>query len=550
MFAKRFIALLPAVAVLAAAAAPVPVTTTVAAGTATTRSVPLSVTTLGIPVQVGALELLATTVPTAGVVGPLATTDVTLLDVGGARFGELGVRSDGATSNDGVSLSQLTAIGPVDVVVAELLAIADAAAGNAVASLGSLNIDATVLGLLGLDLEVVGALANVGNDEASASHTLLLSQVNVSLDMLLGTVLDGLPLDTLIDLAGQLGVEVPVNLMDVGALVVAIEGFLASVSDVQDAADPVIAASDALVAAVAADPLAGYNVAAVQALADTLTSLDVAGDPAGSLAALVTVLADDSFIALDCGLAAPTLLTLTADLADAQSCVDAQLAAFDAAVLQQTALAAALYDATDALYLLTTDMLLAGSQMESAAQLFGDLAGDVEELVGNLLDVDLLTIDAIGVQQDVIAVGGDLDGSSAQTTCSLTSITILAQDALPVVGCDATTATLTGALSALTGVLADVVDSVGGVGTSEELKLELFGVLEDEVTQAADGTVTASSLLEVLRLSVPTITVAPCEVLDGLVCELGVPLDLSVLDSLDGLGLTLDETLTLVNQAL
>jgi hypothetical protein len=319
---------------------------------------------------------------------------------------------------------------------------------------------------------------------------------------------------------------------------------------VQDAANPLIAASDALVAAVAVDPLAGYDVAAVQALADTLTALNVAGDPVGSLAALVGVLANDSFIALDCGLAAPTLLTLTAGVADAQSCVGAQLAAFDAAVLQQTALAAALYDATDALYLLTTEMLLAGSQMESAAQTFGDLAGDVEELVGNLLDVDLLTIDAIGVQQDVIAVGGDLDGSSAQTTCSLTSISILAQDALPVTGCDATTAPLTGALSTLTGVLADVVDSVGGVGTSKELKLELFGVLEDEVTQAADGTVTASSLLEVLRLSVPTITVAPCEVLDGLVCELGVPLDLSVLDSLDGLGLTLDETLALVNQAL
>ncbi len=570
MVARRIPALALSVSMLTVAAGPaaaatlpgeaVVVTTTTAVGTATSRSVPLTVRRGDLTVQVGALDLLATTDDAVHAGGPFASTGVTLLDVAGTTFGQLEVRSDQAPTATEISIAEITPLGPVNAVGADLAAVADDTLGTASATLGALGAATSVLEQLDVAFSVIGAAADVSDLAAVSGHTLLLGDVDITLEALLGGVLAELPLDQLVALADLLGVEIPVSLDAAGELVTATEALVAAVAAVTPASQAVADAAAALVSADAANPVAGFDVAALTGLLDTIAAADVT-NLTSIQTAIVTVGSSAAFIALGCDLGQSVAL---AALTTMQGCVQAELDAHTAAVAALGDEVAALQSAVGSFADALAAAAAAATTVQSSASALPDALTAIDGLVDDLLAFDLLHLDEVLVEQQATAVGNDLVGSSASATCADTSLTVLGLPAVDINGCDATAADVVAAVQAVLATVTDVLDLVGGIDAGSGVEVELFGTVADSVTEGEDGRVDATSTVEVLRVSVPDITVTPCAVADGLVCSLGLDLTgplaealaaidgvlnsaqtavVDGLDSVSGIVTALDETL-------
>ena len=547
-------------------------TATTAKGTAATTSVPLLVEAAGTSVALGELSLLATTDDAVTAGAPFASTGLTLADVGGARFGELQTRSDGTTTLPGATLDRATPAGGITAEAVSLLSIADDVVGSAAAVLTTLDTAAALElaeldGLTNptlLDAEVSNAVATVDNTGSAASHTLVFSGVELGIEHLLGDALETLPLQDLLALAGALDVldgldadllddlDLPVDVQD------ALTDLLAAVDGTATAADAVAAAATALTDAEALDPLADHpafgNESALESQAALLDGLDAtAGGIAGLLAAvggLSSVITTPLFSTLACTLTAPEFdaNVVNTRIGEALACVQGALDDLQGAV-------DALDDEVAALDLAVTDYLAAVAAVEDALTVLDGL-GDaldttalldaITALLDDLLTTDVLASDPIRVTQSVRAMGGELDGSSANTNCTDSTATILGT-VLATEGCNAGDAgVVQPALDALNGLF----DEVPAVDAGDGIVLELFGTVEDEVTAAADGTVTATSVAEVLRLEIPSLVVSPCDVAGGLACSLGVDLDGLLGDALTDVDGTLDGAFTTVDDAL
>lgn len=555
-------------------------TTSTSTGTAATTSVPLLVETAGTSVALGELSLLATTDEAVSSAAPFASTGITLADVGGARFGELQTRSDGTTTLPGASLDRTTPVGGVVAEAVSLLAIADDVVGSAAAALTTLDTSAALElaqfdGLANptlLEAEVSNAIATVDGTGSAASHTLLFNGMDLGIEHLLGDALETLPLQDLLALAGALDVlddldaavlddlDLPVDLQS------ALTDLLTAVDDSATAADAVAAAADALTAADTLEPLAEHpafgNESTLEAqalLLDGLTAQPTIASLIGTGLTLFDLVDSDVFTALSCTLSDPigigdgtlseradrlnliaseALACIEGALDDLQSAVDAladEIAALDLAVADYLDAVDAIEDA-----LAVLDSL--GDALDTSA-----LLDAVTALLDDLLATDVLDTDPIRITQTVRAMGGQLDGSSASTNCTDSAATILGT-VLATDGCDAgDSGVVQPALDALNGLF----DAVPAVDAGDGIVLELFGTVEDEVSEAADGTVTATSVAEVLRLEVPSLAITPCDVADGLACSLGIDLDGLLGDALtdveDGV---LSDAFTTVDNAL
>ncbi len=510
-----------AITVVSLLATPAAAATT-ARGTAATTSVPLHVEAADVPVDVGRLSLLASTDADRVELAPWSQVGLTLLDVAGTTFGDVSVRSDGETSSDGLSLSRATDVGTVGATVGSVLAVADDVARTAESTLTTLTTRATVLQALGLDVTVSDALASVDDSAAEATHTLMLAGVDIDLAHVLGSVLGQLPLRDLVALADQLGVTVPANIDAASDVVAATEDLVVAVADAATAA---VGVEDAAEALLLADD---GTLAALQALETTLATLDVTE--------LATFLTDP--LLADCA-----GLTTIEDVGD---CIADQI---DQHLATLTDAVSALEAAVDAYATAVQAAVDAAAVLDGGSASLGAVVDEIEQLVADLLAVRLVAIDDIEVDQHVRAVGGQLDASFATHTCRTTSVTALGMDPVEVADCDGGSA-LDPVVTAFNDTLGTVLDTVGGVGAGDGVALTLFGVQDDVVREDDDDFVRATSVLEVLSLTVPDITVTACEVLDGLACALGIDLDDTLATTLDEVDGVLDTAQTTASTAL
>lgn len=538
---------LAATAALLLVAAPAGASTTDATGvgTAVTSSVPLLVEALDTTVHLGQTDMSATNDESVKAGGPWSGAVLTLVEVAEQKFGEVAVASDGTTSSDGLAEEQTVAgLGTLGAEVANLFAVASDATNSASTGLATLTSDATVLddlGLgLGLEATITDVLAAVDDNGAAATHSLALAGIDLDLAALLGDVLEQLPLADLLDLADALGVDAPVSLDDIDALVAATEDLVTAVAAVATAATDVDEAADALIAT------DGGTLAELQAVLDDAEAITV--DPLdlpGAVTAIQAVL-NDAALPGDCSTTIDPLAPADA-LTGLVNCLEGEITehlaslngAADDVVTAVTAYAAAIQAVTDA---------ATAADAASEGGLVTDVLDDITALLEGLLAADLVGLSPLQVTQQVRAVGDDADGSIANHTCNVTTLTPPVGDAVEIADCDGTNADLAGVVTTITTTLQTVLDTVGGVEVGD-VSLELFGTVEDTVTEA-DGVVTATSVLEVLSLTVPDVTITPCDIGDGLVCELGLGLDGTLDDVTGGLQTTLDDALTTVSGAL
>lgn len=504
-------------------------------GTAATTSVPLHVEAANVPVDLGRLSLMASTDSERVELAPWSTVGLTLLDVAGTRFGEVSVRSDGETTSDGLSLSRATDVGTVGATVGDVLAVADDVVGSATAALTTLQTDATVLQNLGLRVTVSDVVSGVDDTGASATHTLTLAGIDLDLANVLGSVLGQLPLDDLVALAEQLGVEVPVSIDAASDIAGATQALLVAVAD---AATDAAAVDAAVTDLLAADGGTFETLSGFQDAVEALTILDAVG--------ALQAIFDSADFPSACTLDLTGVVVLTDNLLTGvedclQTAIDDHLGTLSTAVT-------AVEDAVTAYADAVATALAAAGDLGDGASL-GTLLDDIAQLVADLLAVDLLEVGDIEVSQQVRAIGGQLDASSASHTCRTTAVTALAQEPVEVVDCAGGSA-LDPALTAVNDTIGAILDTVGGVDAGDGVELTLFGVQEDAVTETSDGFVRATSVLEVLRLTIPDVTVSACGVLDGVACSLGVDLDATVADAIATVDGVLDTAQTTASAAL
>jgi len=517
--------------------------TTTTRGTAATTSVPLSVEALGLdPVKLGQTVLMATTDSDRTTLAPWSTVQLTLAEIAGETFGQVAVSSDGVTTSEGAVVDETTTIGTVGATAGDVLAVANDSANTATAVLTTLTADATVLNLLGLEATITDVVTTVNDGGAAATHSLVVAGIDLDLAHVLGSVLAELPLEDLLALADELGVDVPVNLDPVHDVVTATEELVTAVTAAVDAANAVDTAVQALLDADALDPLADYgDIAGYEALLTSLEGLSPSTDLVGTLASITDIINNNTLYGdLACGVSIPALDLNAVQTALGQmiACVETHLQAYADAVAalgdELTELEAAVTTYIDAVATAATAAATGGSAAGDLT--VSDILSDIEDLVTGLLAADLFTIGPIDVSQRVRAVGGQLDESSASHTCKVTTIAALGADGVPIADCDGANDTLATVVDTITGTLQTVLDTVGGVDAGDGVSLELFGTVEDTVTDGGDGWVRATSVMEVLALTVPDITITPCDVADGLVCGLGLDIEgtlTTVLDALD-----------------
>lgn len=518
-------------------------TETTTRGTAATTSVPIHVEAVDLPVDVGRLALTATTDPDVADGAPWSAVGLTLADIGGARFGDVAVRSDGTTTNAGTSLERDTALGVVGATVGNVFAIADDTAGSATAALTTLTTNASVLEGLGLTTTVSDVVASVDDTGAASTHSLALAGVDLDLAHVLGSVLSTLPLEDLLAIADALGVTVPVDLAAAGDVVAATEALLVAVADATAAATAVEDAGSALVAA------DGGTLTALQDIVTQLGALDPTdGDFLTDLGNVLLLADFPAGCVVD--LTDPLVIAdLPALLASVTTCVE------DAVTAHLTSLSSgydALSDAVDAYIAAVTAATDAAAVLEADSNSLTQVLGQLQDLLDALLDADIAAVGPIEVTQQVRAIGGQLDASSASHTCTLTTVSALGGDPVEVADCDAGDTDVEVLIDTITGALTAVLDAVGGVDAGAGVSLELFGTVEDAVSEDADGVVTATSVLEVLRLTIPDITVTPCDVtaVGPLVCALGIDLSGPLDAALTGTAGVVDTAATTVTTTL
>ncbi len=482
-------------------------------GTAATTSVPLRVEAVDTYAAVGELSLVATTDGDQVDLAPWSSVGLTLVDVAGARFGEVSVRSDGETTSQGLSLSRDTAVGTVGATTANVFAVADDVARSATSALTTLSTEATVLQGLGVDVTVSDVVASVDDTGASATHTLTLAGLDWDLAAMLGAdLLAQLPLDDLLALADELGIAVPANLGNASEVVAATEALVAEVATVVSASETVDGAAADLVAAFGAMP------AEITAAIASITALDPSSPTI--VVELTAALASFTGDATPCN-SLPPLPIEQADLDAILVCLHdaalgAELTALQDAVTSYLAAVAAAATAADALEPSTV----------------GDILDGVLDLIAQLAATDLVGLSETEVTQQVRAVGGSLAASSASHTCSVATLTLVGEEPVEIAGCDGDGGALTALVDTVDDAIRTILDATGAVDLGDGIELTLFGTVEDSVTEDADGWVRANSTLEVLRLEVPDVTITPCDLatLGPVVCALGTDL----LGPLDG----------------
>lgn len=497
--------------------------TTAATGTASVSSVPVAAT-----VASTSLEVLRTALSASTVGAPASSAAVTAAAVDGVSL--LGWQR---SSNDAAPSGQemrtvVTALGDVGADVGSLDAVADAAATTAAASVDRLSANVPLPTGLGVSVELEDLVADVAPTATTATHTLSLPALEVTLAGLAGDLLAALPLDDLRALAGDLGVAVPAEVDALDALATAVGDLDAAVDALAVAGDAVDAATDALALADVLDPLGSHpTLAELQSWEDVLLGLDLL-DVAGTLTTVTDLLTDPTLSAL-CGDPTPTLLNVIDLVPDLLACIDAEQAVVTGLIAALVDEATAVAAATTTYESAATTVLGHTAALDASGTTLADAMTGTATLLGDLGDRSLLSLTGLTLTQEAVAVAGDLDASRSTVTCTDGTLTVAGLPSVVVDACDGAAADVLAAVGSALAEVQDVLDVVGVVGAGP-LELSLLDVAEDAVTVDAAGVVTARNRVDLLSLTVPDTVVDPCTLPAGAACALGTDLLDAALD--------------------
>lgn len=540
-------------------------------GTASTSMVGADATVSG-PVS-GAVQLLdigtsATTDPDAETAGPFAAIDLVPLRRDGQAVGATSIRSDqdGQGSSSPVDQRGVAGLGaavdPVDMTVT-------ATEDRAAAVLGAVSGELAVLaGTLGIDLSLAGISSEVTSEAASATQALGVSPLEVSLgDLLPLEILELLPIDVLLELGDRL----PIGSQLRGV----VEGLLDAqldldkrLRDIESAGDDLDGLLDDLDALRDARALLDSAVATLRGLGVSTALIDdLLDDPAGTIDGILanpggTVgsigggISDDTTLDED----VDGLLGDEGDLlglSTSGATVSAQSTALEDALLAVVAAQEALEDLeaelgtetqviaqiNDVVDQLVTLLLGLEGILNDVFAALNDLLGSLPELLAALDAAELVSVAPLEMSVQATA-GPTLEDSQATVLCQAGAVSVAGQ----ALGSPSCTAPLTAvndqlqtALTLVEGVLAALPVQVVSL---PEVTLEVFPEVRQEVSEADDGTVTAVAQVVALRLGLPSVTIDPAGVLDGLldtrIADLVADLQAQVPDAVDlsSLGLT------------
>lgn len=528
--------------------------TTTGAGTASTQLLGAVARVTG-PVSTPTLNLLdvesfATTTGT-----PSALTEIVPISVGDEAVGRSGASSsaDGSASTERASYGEVA--GPLALTVEPIQTTASATADRALATVETATADLSALfGALGLDLTSSGISSLATRDAAAATQGLQVSGLDLDLaDLGLDADLLGqLGLGNILDLLGSLPGLLPSDLADVAeiqGLLDDLDASLATLSIDGAAAQEFLAELTSVAQELAA-------LEALQATLQALTSLNVTE--------LLSALTDADLLAdleaVDCALGTVNPLDPLAAVQDALDCVTAQVTSLSATVDSLTGL---LPDELDPVLVqlgVVTDLV---DQILAGVGDLDDLLALLPDLLGDAAGFELLSVGAFDVGTRAVA-GRTVEDSSATLLCDAVDVRVLG-NALPTPDCSGALSQLTDASAVINGAVGQVTDVLNALPLGDlvevgDLRAEVFTDLVEQVTEA-DGVVTATAGFTLLDLEVPSVTIDPSQVTDGL-AGLGLPNVLgpvesvlselqSGLSALDGLGIGgAGDLLTTVNGTL
>lgn len=560
------------------------------AGTASTDMTAVDLTVDNLPSLTGPLAAQALDITTFastdsdparnvfGAGSPFALADLLPLRFAGEERGRATARSDGERDASVGTQSAGEQTGPLGVDINPIQIRAEAATEQAEALVSAAaGRVSTLLGELGIDLNLTGVRSAVDATKAEAIQGLAVGDFGVALgDLVPREVLEQLPLDVLVSLLGQIplgalpDVEAVVDALKaavatveatVDALVAAGEEVAADLTELasaqSDLADAESAEADAqavLDAANAAVSQIESDLATLQSV-DDLTTLELAAlDPAVVTELLNIISAYETECGLtDTLLTAENIDTLIACLGGTGGLLEqaqADAAAAQADLDAASAVVATLQGVVDGLVASVTDLV--ATLVAQAEQLVGnlqDLLAALTDLEANLADVldaladgELLGVGALEVGFLARAAATPAD-SAATLVCSGFEASVLGT-AISSPDCaeplTSASDVIAGAVSALQGVLT-TLPIAGDV--VPDVELEALTDVVRSVKQDGDYVV-AEAGMTILRLGLPSVTIDPAEIVDGLLEQLAAEALATVEGALpegttlDGLGLT------------
>lgn len=522
-------------------------------GTATTEMTAVSATVTGLGdvpgVEILDLETYASNDTDAdrNVLGggaPLARASVTPLRVGGSPIGAVTATSggDGSARSGGATFGALGAGEALAAAVNPAVVTAEAGAERAVATVGASTAEVeALLSGVGVDLNVTDVTSTVTQDGASAVQGLSVGDLSLALgDLVPLDVLEQLPLQTILDLVGQLPVGISPQLDAVIAAiqdaVAAVESGLADVraaadaitgsealddlrsaldrlADLEDRLDDLLALEEELDAVDTSDPDAS--------LGDTVTGIGDAVTGAGdSIDGILFTLSEDCDFDLDTatvGELAAVQQCVASTISDLQSTIAGLEDTIDDLVAELQRLADALAAAVDDLATTVTDLLAALQELD------GVLA-ELQALLPELAGAELLGVGAFDVGVNVVA-NESTDTSRAVFLCSGVEVRVLSE-ALSTPSCSEGLAAITpvlGEIDETMGAVRDVLATLplSDVAAVGDLEISLFPDVFEEVRQDG-GYVVARAGGTILDLGVPSVTIDPSQV-TGLLPGLDLP---------------------------
>lgn len=516
--------------------------TTQPVGTASTSMVGADATVSG-PVT-GAVRLLeigtaATTDPDAEIAGPFAQIDLVPLRRDGQAVGATSVRSDQGDQGSSSPVDQRGIAGlgaAVDAVDMTVTATEDRAA----AVLGAVSGELAVLaGRLGIDLSLLGISSEVTSEAATATQGLVVSPLELSLgDLVPLEILELLPIDVLLELGDRLPIGSELRGLVEGLLDAQL-GLDQHLQGTEEAADALDGLLDDLARLQEAQALLDAALAELEALGVSAGLIDdlmndpagtideILADPDGTVGTVGGGIGDDSTLGenVDELLDEDDLLSLSTS----GSTVTAQGTALEDALLAAVAAQEALEDLESELGTETEitaqiseviDQLVAlllGLEgiLDDVFAALSDLLGSLPDLLAALDDAELLSVAPLDLSVQATA-GATVEDSRATVTCQAGAVSVAGQ-ALGTPDC---TAPLTAVNAQLQTALTLVEGAFAALPVQAvqlpEVTLEVFPEVREEVTEADDGTITAVAQVIALRLGLPSVTIDPAGVIDGL----------------------------------
>ncbi|MDX1509901.1 MAG: hypothetical protein R3249_01010 [Nitriliruptorales bacterium] len=468
---------------------------------------------------------------------PLAIATLTPLRLNDTEVGSVEASSDGAATDNSQGLAVPAPLGGS---LGTADASAAASADDAIAMLDATLTQVTaLLDSVGITVEP-GLIASGVNSTSGASAQQAIATLTAGIDLgalLPQDILEMLPLANLLALIDALGLPVS------GDLQAVLDGVTTALDEVVSQLATVEAGSSILAGHPIVDDIVAIegvlpDVEALDAVRDDLVAAQSL-DPVDLAAALPGLVTDvTNLIACDTGVLAGT------ELLDALLvCVDDALVAAASPFTGATTGATALDDLNAMLDSLVAAVTAAVASLVAAiedlsgglvdlgavlALLDADLLDELAGLLGGLSAADLVSLVVSGL---AVSATADADSAAASASCDLVDLDILGTN-VPI-NCDDIDATIDAITGTVTGVIGQLGDVLGaltaGAVTVGNVEVD---VLDRSITTGTDGDYNvASAVFNLLHVSLPSVTIDPSGLADGLLGQLGgLPVGLDAIE--------------------